>query len=278
MRRTVYAVFAVLTVVSAALPLRAEEARQASGKFSGKNWEFEASGAYAYPGEVGFDDEPGIVVSVSNAVFNAEAIDRFWNREQVIDKRFKDDETLVVNFQFGKDGSYKGMTYYFGSGDGCGFCYDGKTVSTVKVAGGRLKGKLTLAPQPDETSWDLELDVPVAPSDYGTPLPAGGGEVGAVYAAYHEALGAADGDALAKVYPQELAAKLPQDKDQIVAAYREDHPDKSYKILKGFQKGDRALLLIEGETSYFKVAVEAHFLKENGAWKLDDELAQVKLE
>lgn len=253
------------------------EPPQAAGKFTGKNWTFETVGAYAYPGEVGFDDEAGIRVAVSNAVFRADALDRFWDREHAISSRFVDDETLVVTFQFGKDGSYKGMTYSFGSGDGCGFCYDGKVDSTVKIAGGRLKGRLALAPQPDESSWEIELDVPMAPSDYGTSLPPGGGEVGAVYAAYHAALAASDGAALAKIFPAELAAKLAEQKDQIVAAWSEDHPTQSYRVKNGFVKGDRALLLIEGETPYFKAEVEAHFVKEGGAWKLDDEMLQVKL-
>lgn len=268
---------AAVLLVAAVGPLVAAEPPQATGKFTGKNWTFETAGAYAYPGEVGFDDEAGIRVAVSNAVFRAETLDRFWDREHAISSRFVDDETLVVTFQFGQDGSYKGMSYSFGSGDGCGFCYDGKTSSSVKIAGGRLKGRLALAPEPDESSWEIELDVPVAPSDYGTPLPSGGGEVGAVYAAYHEALAASDGAALAKIFPAELAAKLADQKDQIVAAWSEDHPTKSYSVKKGFVKGDRALLLIDGENAYFKAEVEAHFVKEGGAWKLDDEMLQVKL-
>jgi hypothetical protein len=264
---------AALLVVS---PLCAETA-QASGKFSGKNWEFEAAGAYAYPGVVGFDDEPGIRVAVSNSVFRADVLDRYWDREKVISDRFADEETLVLTFQFGKDGSYKGMSYYFGSGDGCAFCYDGSVNSTVKIAGGRLKGKLALAPKPDENSWDFDLDIPVAPSDYGTPLPADGGEIGVLYAAYHKALEENDGAALAKIFPAELAAKLVDQKDQIISAWSKDHPTQSYRVIKGFTKGDRSLLLVEGETPYFKCEVEAHFLNEGGTWKLDDELMKVKL-
>ncbi len=265
--------FVALLVAS---PLFAE-APQAAGKFSGKSWEFEAAGAYAFPGEVGFDDEQGILVAVSNTTFLAETIDRFWDREHLIADRFASEENLVVTFQFAKDGAYKGMSYSFGSGDGCGFCYDGSVRSTVKIAGGRLKGKIALAEEPGEQWWEIDLDVPVAPADYGTPLPAGGGEIGAVYAAYHEALEKSDGAALATLFPAELAAKLAEQKDQIVAAWSEDHPTKSYRVTQGFVKGARALLLIEGENSYFKAEVEAHFLKEDGAWKISDEMLQVKL-
>ncbi|MFN7943542.1 MAG: hypothetical protein U0X73_18255 [Thermoanaerobaculia bacterium] len=268
--------FALLFVFAAGA-LAAADTPQAAGKFSGKKWEFETAGAYAYPAKVGMDDEPGIRVAVSNSRFNAEIIDRFWDREFVIDNRFADEQTLVVYFHFGKDGAYKGMTYSFGSGDGCGFCYDGKVRSTVKIAGGRLKGKVALAPQPDENSWDIDLDVPVAPSDYGTPLPAGGGEPGTVYATYHKAIVDNDTAALGKVFKQGIAAKLAEHPDEVARAWREDHPTESYKVTRGFVRGDHALLLVDGATSYSKVEVEAHLVKEGNAWKIDDEVLQVKL-
>jgi opacity protein-like surface antigen len=268
--------FALLLVLAAG-SLAAAETPQAAGKFSGKKWEFETSGAYAFPAKVGMDDEPGIRVAVSNSRFNAEIIDRFWDREFVIDNRFADEQTLVAYFHFAKDGTYKGMSYSFGSGDGCGFCYDGKVRSTVKIAGGRLKGKVALAPQPDENSWDIDLDVPVAPSDYGTPLPAGGGEPGAVYATYHKAIVDNDTATLGKVFKQGIAAKLAEHPDEVARAWREDHPTESYKVTKGFVRGDHALLLVDGATSYSKVEVEAHLVKEGAAWKIDDEVLQVKL-
>ena len=63
-----------------------------------------------------------------------------WDRRHVIDDYFRDEETLVAYFHFGKDGKYKGMSYYFASGDGCGFCYDGTVQSTVKIEKGRIDG------------------------------------------------------------------------------------------------------------------------------------------
>lgn len=270
-------ILAALAVASLAAALGAEPP-QASGTFSGRDWEFQAVGAYAFPGEVGVEREPGIRLAVSNAVFNAETIDRFWDREYVIANRFADEETLVVTFQFAPDGAYRGMTYSFGEGDGCGFCYDGKAVSTVRVAGGRLVGELTLAPQPGESSWQLAFDVPVAPAEYGEPLPAGGGEVGTAYAAYHAALVTGDQGALAGLFQREIAARLAEHGEKVVAAWREDHPTQNYRVVRGFRRGDRALLLIEGETPYFGVDVEAHLVREDGAWKLDDEMMQVRFD
>jgi hypothetical protein len=252
------------------------QAPQAKGKFTSKSWEFESTGAYAYPGEVGFEDEQGILVAVSNAEFAADFLDRYWDRQDAIDRRFAGEGTFIVTFQFAEDGAYQGMSYSFGSGDGCGHCYASETVSTVKISGGRLRGKIALAPKPGETSWDLDLDVPVAPAaDHGTPLPDGGGEVGAAYATYDKALKERDAYTLGTMFTEKMAAALAANPDGVIKEWREDHPDTSYRVVKGFLRGERALLVIDGEMEMWgKVDVETHFHKEGGAWKVVDEMKQ----
>lgn len=262
-----------------ALPTLAlgEEPRQATGKFEGRNWTFEAFGAYAFPAEVGMDDEPGIRVAVSNTGFQTDKLDRYYDREHVIDTFFADGESLVVYFHFAKNGAYKGMTYYFGSGDGCGFCYDGSVQSTVKIAGGRLKGKIRLAPKPDENSWDIDLDVPVAPAGHGDPLPAGGGDPGRAYAAYHAALVADDRAALAPLLPEASQVPFKENPAAEVDACRKDHPDQNFRIVKGWAQGERALLVVHGETSYSRVETEAHLVLEKGTWRVHNEVLQVRI-
>lgn len=252
-------------------------ASQASGKFESRNWEFEPAGAYAYPGEVGMDDEAGIVVAISNSSFDTEFFDRYWDRGHAIETYQKDDETLVAHLQFAKGGAYKGMTYYFESGDGCGFCYDSSARSTVKVENGRIHGRITLAGQPGELAFDVTFDVPVAPSSYGDPLPAGGGEPGKVYAAYHRAIAAWDKAALRPFYTEKVQADYVERADALVQAFRNDHPDKTFEIVRGFAKGAQALLLIEGETAYGKVKTEVHLEKQKGTWRIVDETLQMRI-
>jgi hypothetical protein len=257
--------------------LHGEENQGRKGKFEGKNWTFEAFGAYAFPAEVGWDDEPGVRVAVSNTGFDAEKLDRYYDRAHIIDTYFADEESLVLYFHFAKNGAYKGMSYYFGSGDGCGFCFDGSVQSTVKIEKGRLVGKVKLAPKPDENAWDIDLDVPVAPSDYGQPLPAGGGDPGKAYAAFHAALGASDRAALAPLLPEASQTLFAQNADAEMEAYRKDHPDKSFEVVKGWTRGERALLVVNGETSYSKVKTEAHLIREKGTWRVYNEVLQVRL-
>ena len=250
---------------------------QAGGKFESRNWEFEPSGAYAYPGEVGMDDEAGIVVAISNASFDTEFFDRYWDRGHAIETYHKDAKTLVASLQFAKSGTYKGMTYYFESGDGCGYCYDGSVRSTVKVEKGRIHGRITLAGKPGELAFDVTFDVPVASSSYGDPLPAGGGEPGRTYAAYHQAIVAGDQVALRPFYTEKVQADYAERADAVVQAFRNDHPDQAFQVVRGFAKGERALLLVEGETSYSKVKTEVHLEKQQGTWRIVDETLQLRM-
>ncbi len=267
-----------LAVLGLAVPsLSAAAASQAGGRFESRNWEFEPSGAYAYPGEVGMDDEAGIVVAISNSSFDTDFFDGYWDRGHAIETYQKDDKTLVAHLQFAKSGAYKGMTYYFESGDGCGFCYDGSVRSTVKVEKGRIHGKVTLAGKPGELAFDVTFDVPVASSSYGDPLPAGGGEPGKVYAAYHQAIVAWDQTALRPFYTEKVQADYAERADAVVQAFRKDHPDLTVKIARGFAKGERALLLVEGETSYSKVKTEVHLEKQKGTWRIVDETLQIRM-
>jgi hypothetical protein len=269
----------MLGVAIAAPPARgADAAPQAKGMFEGKNWKFEATGAYAFPGKVGFDDEPGIVVAVSNISFNPQKLDTIWDRRYMIDTYFRDEETLVVYFQFSKTGAYKGLSYFFESGDGCAFCYDGKTKSTVKVVQGKLKGRVQLAKKKDDAFFDVTLDVPVATNNYGKKLPADGGEPGKVYAALHTVLDGTDPAALGPIVAAKLASQLDEAGKDVLEVLQEQHPTKSYRIVQGYANEEHALLIVEGETSTINVKTEVHLVREKGEWKFDDEVMQVRFE
>src|SRR5687767_12541572 len=98
-----FAAAAAVALLLAMPPIAAQnEKPQASGKFEGKDWFFDAAGAYAFPAKVGMDDEPGVRVAISNSGFLTEGMDRYWDREHVIDEFHRDEETLVVWLHFAK--------------------------------------------------------------------------------------------------------------------------------------------------------------------------------
>ena len=247
---------------------------QASGTFSSKTGDFEVVGAYAFPGKTGTDDAPGILVAVSNAGFVSDILDHYWDRQHFIDTNFADDETAVVYFQFDPQGKYRGMSYYFGSGDGCGFCFDPDVVSSAKVSDGRIAGHVQHK-DPEGATFDVTFDVPVAPAGYGTALPAGGGEPGEAYSAFHAAVTAGDAAALEPFLGKERQGFLHDQPAPFLAFLQESHPD-SYKITRGFVSGDHALLLVSGEKSPLgPVHTEVHLVREASHWVVDDEILQL---
>jgi hypothetical protein len=48
-------------------------------------------------------------------------------------------------------------------------------------------------------------------------------------------------------------------------------------VTKGFVKGDRALLLVDGETEIMKVKNEVHFILIDGTWRVYNEILKVNL-
>ena len=264
---------AALLVSPAAQAKSASGKPQASGSFSSKTGEFDVVGAYALPGKTGTDDQPGILVAVSNAGFVTEILDHYWDREHFINTSFADDETAVVWLQFDAKGKYRGMSYYFGSGDGCGFCFDPDTASTVKLSGGHIAGRVAHK-NPKGATFDVTFDVPVASTDYGKALPADGGEPGQVYRSFHQAVAGGDAAALKPLLGKERQGFLQERTAAFISFLQDSHPD-TYKLTRGFVSGDHALLLVSGEKNPLgKVHTEAHLIREGGHWVVDDEILQ----
>ncbi|HEY4230428.1 MAG TPA: hypothetical protein VGO79_09660, partial [Thermoanaerobaculia bacterium] len=157
----------------------------ASGTFEDKRFKVPINGAYAFREKAWMDDGRAIRVAVSNDAFPPDALDEHYDRTHAINTLFAGDETRVVYFELDEKGGYHGYSYYFESGDGCGYCFDSKVKSTVRAEGGRLKGELSFAG--DDVRFRIQLDLPIPPKSWGDPLPKDGGEPGKAFLAYHAA-------------------------------------------------------------------------------------------
>jgi hypothetical protein len=260
----------------------AQVAPSADGSFKSQTFTMPVSTAMAFRGKSIIDKTDVIVVAISNGDFRVDWFATFFDRRRAIEQRMKDKETAVVYLEFKPDGAYKGLSYYFAKGNGCGYCGGSLGVtSTVKLANGRLAGSLK---SKDETrAFDVTFNVPITPDDHGGPLPADGGAPGKAYAGYHAALVKRDAKALRPFLSKELAESLAEaEKKGKAAAYlrslAKDHPENSVQITKGFSKGDHAVLLITGESSVMKLAGEVVLVNEGGSWRVDDELTEVVLQ
>lgn len=244
-----------------------------SGEFKSRGLTMPVASSVAYRGKSLLDKEDVVVVAISNSAFDLPWMAMFHDRSLMIEKRFVGGDTGVVYLEFRPDGSYKAHHFNFTSGNGCAYCAGNMGVtSTVKVANGRIAGTVKL--KDDQKSADVKIDTPILSDDHGPALPAGGGDPGKAYMAYHDAL---ISGVSAKVLPT-----VSKDKGkyigQMMKDYKWEHPTRSVKIVRGWSKGDSALLLWEGESSTSKLVGEAVLVREGGRWVVDEELADVKMQ
>jgi hypothetical protein len=220
---------------------------QAAGHWLGGDLEFDIVGAYAYPAPTGFDDEPGVRVAISNYEFFTEGMNRLWDREGWINSGFVDEQTAVVFLHFDKAGSYVGMSWYFGAGSGCGFCFSSSTKSTVKRVGERIAGAVSHADE--DLSFEVSFDVPIAPATWGEPLPPDGGAPGRAYLAYLHALDELDPTALRPYQmpdDQERADQAAAEGLNIAELYAESFYPQKARFVRGAVDGEWAQVLVDG--------------------------------
>ncbi len=273
----------ILLIASAAfaLPVHAAEPVTGSGEFTSRGFTMPVGSSIAYRGKSLLDKEDVVIVVISNGYFDPKWTGGYFDRTRMIEKRWITDRNAVVYLEFKPDGAYKAHHFHFKSGNNCGYCAGNLGVaSTVKIANGRVAGTLRI--KDNEKVADVKIDTPILSDDHGPALPAGGGEPGKAYMAYHEALA---GGQPAKIRPT-LSKENGKDLDEavkrgraadMVGQFTEEHPTKSVKILRGWSKGDTAVLLWEGEKGQIKLTGEAVLVREGGRWVVDDEIADVKM-
>jgi predicted SnoaL-like aldol condensation-catalyzing enzyme len=277
MRIALLALSLLLTAGPATAADPMDTANTAKGTFKSQNDTLELRSALAFRGKSIFEKDDALIVAVTNARVNAAALAEYYDRRLAIEKGVKDAETAVVYFEFRPDGRYRGLSYYFGPGNGCGYC-SGEVASTVRLVNGRLTG--SLKDNEKNRSFDIALDVPVMSDEHGAPLPADGGAPGKAYLSYHDALVKRNQAALRPLLTgnqQEIWARA--EKKGNVAAFinslAEEHPNKSVRITRGFAAGDKAVLLITGEAQYGKLSGQVLLKKEKDAWRVQDEMTEM---
>jgi len=199
----------------------------------------------------------------------------FPTRQLWIGERFAKKGVGVAWFYFTPKGNYLGLSYYFGSGNGCGLCFSTEVSTTVEINGGRVAGTLAYT-DPDGPNFDITFDVPLAPSSYGKPLPADGGEPARVYRAFHQALASRDADAIRPTLDSRRQPFL--DNPPFIEQLKQSHPD-TYELTGAYSRENSALLLTAGERSVYsssmEVKTEVHLIREGGEWVVEDELLKI---
>jgi hypothetical protein len=255
---------------------------KASGTFEDEKWKVKIGGAYAFwDKSAGTDDAPVIQVAVSNSGFNEAAFEGVFDRQHAINTLFADEKTKVVYFEFDENGKYRGLSYYFESGDGCGYCFDSKVKSTVRATGGRLQGELSY--EGGDRQFQIQLDVPIPPKKWGEPLPRDGGEPGKAFLAYHSALDKRDKKALFEIVDADYKGQLKKYEgkgklaDYLDYRWHDEHTEmKTIRITGGYVRGDRAVVLFDGSNAYIDhLYGEAWLQREGGRWLVDGDMVEV---
>ncbi len=271
-----------LLALTLAPPPDAPAPGKASGTFEDKHLKMDVGGAYALRDKTfGSGDEQALQVAISNFEFAADVLDEHFDRRRAINTLFADDETKVVYFEFDEAGKYHGLSYYFGPGAGCGWCYDSKVKSTVRVVGGRLEGDLSY--KGDDRQFQVTLDVPVPPKVWGDPLPAGGGDPGNSYLAYHAALEKRDKKAIYALLDADRKALFKEFEGEgkldgwLDSQWEDVHTQLSQvKITGGFVRGDRAVVLFDGKNGFIDALHgEGLLRREGGAWLVHRDMVEV---
>src|SRR5258708_18754493 len=245
MKSVVYICLAAFVAAFAPDAPAAESPDIAHGTFKSQAITPEVRSAIAFKGKSYLGSDDVLIVAVTNAKVHGDALADYYDRKRAVEKRIKDDDTGVVYFEFRPDGSYRGLSYYFVPGNGCGLCTR-EVASTVRLGGGKLSG--TLKGTEKDRPFEVVLNVPVMSDDHGTGLPADGGAPGAAYLAYHAAP--------VKRHRRALKPLLSLDRQQTWADAEKkgnvgkfvdylagEHPDKSVRIVRGFIRGNTAVLL-----------------------------------
>jgi hypothetical protein len=254
-------------------------ADSASGSFKNQDLGIQIKSAIAFNGKSSLDKANVIVVAVTSADMDSDALAAYYDRRRAVDQRIKDSNTGVVFFEFRPDGNYKGYSFYFAPGNGCGYCGGNMGITnTVKLKNGRLVGNL----KGTDTgrAFDINLDLGVLSDDHGAPLASDYGAPGKAYLDYHAALAKRDAKALRNVLSNDIR-KIQEGaiKEGKGAAYMDylakDHPTQSVKITRGWSNGKAAVVLFDGESSMLTLTGEAILVQQDGTWRVEDELTDV---
>ncbi|HSS69428.1 MAG TPA: hypothetical protein VLQ46_02125 [Casimicrobiaceae bacterium] len=258
--------------------LAADAPESVKGSFKSKAVTLQAKSAIAYRGRSFLGSGDALIVVVTNARVHPDALAEYYDRRRVVEKRIRAEETGVVYIEFRPDGSYRGLSYTFAPGNGCGFCTS-EVASTVRLANGRLTGNLKGSEK--DRPFDLTIDVPLMSDDHGPALPADGGAPGTTYLAYHTALVKRDRAALKNLLSADRRetwsnAEKKGQLDAFIDYLISEHPEKSVRVTRGYAKADTAVLLVAGESVAGKLAGEVLLMREDNAWRVDDELMELE--
>jgi hypothetical protein len=228
-----------------------------------------------------------VTLALAERPFDAAALNDSPIRESELSRQLSPSEMNMVEITLAPEGAYS-MIHWQVNGERSGFGLDWYKFDVKQIDGTHIVGTLHskhdsdgLSDKGSSPTLTAKIDLQFAidfpgPANFGTPLPADGGEPGKAYLAYNTALDKSDFDALGKTWDKKNSNWL-QDrrkrndfKDtfrQLQMTYLMPHP----KINQAFVKGDKATLFVSGEDIDRHASEFIVFLhQEDGGWRVGD--------
>lgn len=239
---------------------------------------FTSACAFRVPDPSG--DAAGVThVVLSDKPLDCEAADRTFDPVEAAKAQVKAQKPAFVTFTLptaGKVERIEGGWESTAPEDGFSFGGQG-TIAIAVNTEARVQGRYFMAAPSDffdkTFQFDFSWDAPVlAGSTSGTPLPAGGGAVGAAYQKYLTAMGRGDLAALRGAVTSERAAELPDVKGGDAKKFVELiqlFELKTATVQGGAQRDDAAVLFVKG-TGFDKSPNAGRVImqREGGVWKV----------
>jgi hypothetical protein len=277
-----------MTAATLALAAAAHAAGGATGTFSNQGVAVKIVDAYAYPRKASMGDDEVLALRLSTKPIDRAPLDAALDPEALLEAQLEG--VPGITLEFGKDGAWQGASYYLASGNGCGWCSDGRAAaaSQVRVEGGALRGTMAVAPASymdgKGPTINLKLDVRLPPAPATTALPAGGGDPGKALLGCVGAVQKKDPAAFKQHCAEEDVAKLANAEQggSLDGFWEYGFYGKNALKLKtaavsgGRATADQAELLVEGKGDDGKYKGKVYLRKVGGAWRFDhDKLSQV---
>ena len=237
----------------------------ASGSFSIDGETYEVADAIAYP------DGDEVSVVVSNRAFDRKALAKDGKVDDFDVLRHVGDGVAAFTVSIGADGTFSGYSISSGQGGGGGYSSDmAEGFALSRREPGHVAGSLRF--EGEERSADLRFDLPVQATlaRAGSPLPAGGGEIGKSLLAHFEAMASGDKAKLLQMTPPDHRAEQQAMMDEpdaaAMIAFLAAMAPQQVKVTGGTVDGDSAVLDFTGVRDGAPVKGTVDGMRIDGRW------------
>ena len=223
----------------------------ASGSFKNQNLGMQIKSALAFPGKSLLDKDDVIVVAVTSAEMDADALAAYYDRRRAVDQRVRTTTPAWSSSSSARTASTRATPSI--SPRATAAAIAAATWGSPRRSGSPKGASRERSRAPTRTAHSTSPStLRSCPTITAPPLPPDGGAPGKAYLDYHAALVKRDANALRTALSDEgrkiQAGAIKEGKGGAYMNYlAKEHPTQSVRITKGWSDGKSAVILFDGE-------------------------------